>query len=226
MSLSDLSVSAWRGARGQAAEDSDPHFGPTPRPRSHCLRGRAFSAQYAKCNGRRVHFIFLGCLFLILILILILISDHFGPRRQRLRLRLRLSGEPKKVKCTHGRPFGFFCVEKPLAGGVVWPLVEISLARRILVCRHHSGGGRVLSAQTQAGGEAGFEHFALAKIPGRRPGQFPFPKTAAQLAAGAATALARAGRRRLEPALFRRPHLRQRIAGGDLGCVGFHAEQG
>jgi hypothetical protein len=56
--------------------------------------------------------------------------------------------------------------------------VEISLARRILVCGHHSGGGGVLSAQTQAGGEAGFEHVALAKIFGRRAGQFPFSKIA------------------------------------------------
>ena len=52
-----------------------------------------------------------------------------------------------------------------------------------------SGGDRVLPAQAQAGGEAGFEHVALAEVPGRNPGQRAVPEAAQELAADPANLL-------------------------------------
>src|SRR6185503_18698132 len=75
---------------------------------------------------------------------------------------------------------------------VLGPCHEFSRTHRLLVCRRHTGGDPVLSAQAQAPGAPGLQHPALAEIPRRNTGQRPLPTTTPQLAARPPTADARA----------------------------------
>jgi hypothetical protein len=119
----------------------------------------------------------------------------------------------------------FFC-RKRGGKGVRSGFVEISLARRVMVCRHDSCGRGDVSAQAQTGGEAGLQHAALAKIPRGCAGQRALPAPAPQLAADPPTAPAGAGGAGAEPPLLRRTHPGQRSARGDPGRLGLHAEHG
>src|SRR6266481_6077969 len=63
------------------------------------------------------------------------------------------------------------------------PAYELPCASGPCFCRRDPGGDFVLFAEAEAGGEAGFKHFAVATIPGRNPGERPVPKAKKELAA-------------------------------------------
>src|SRR6516164_1032217 len=62
------------------------------------------------------------------------------------------------------------------------------------LCRCPARGGPVLFAQTKAGREAGAEHFAVAKVPGRNASQRAVPTIAQELAADPAAHIVDDGR--------------------------------